>query len=1341
VRFGLVLSDGSVAEIHGSEVSVISNADVIPNAWPNDEYQLLKSLRYQLADDPDDPVKTLDVLIGADYTWDFVLGARLPTDSRISLIPTKLGLMWSGNLPVDSDITAVKPTMLCLTPSHNAVSSEFAMVATDSSPMRVPDITDVDTYWKLETIGIKECPVQDDDELALQKFNDTVYYDQGRYQVTWPWIDDMQAQLPTNYDVALRRFKWLSNKLSHDSQLLQSYRDVLSTQLQRGIVERVPDDQIDTSNPVHFLPHHPVIKNSSSTTKIRLVYDASARSNKNSACLNDCLQRGPIMLPDLCHIIMRFRAYQTVVISDIEKAFLMISLQPHDRDVTRFLWFADDQNPSSSQNNLSVYRFCRVPFGIKSSPFLLAATIQHHLRSEGTPLAKQLSKDIYVDNLVSGVDDMQPLQYYRETKAIFQRAGMNLQEFCSNSSTLMQSIPEADRVNDTDVKMLGLKWDSISDDTIRLTVPPKWDMLISFDTKRGVLQTLASIFDPVGYFQPVLFPAKLLLQHLWNINASWDAPLPDDVKQSWQHFKAAVEPIFEFRIPRHIGQVDSTSSLIVFSDASKSGYGTVVYMRTRDHDNGRWTCNILFAKSRLAPTNKKSDKGCNITIPRLELLGATIAATSGQFCRDAFDQPMKIHFFIDSSCVLFWLRSVRPLKRFVDRRIQSIRAVENCEFRFVSTHDNPADYLTRGKTAAELIDDNLWWSGPTWLQSDVTEWPETQVPPISDAAIRELSSETKASNVCHAAPVVPTPDVTGPLNIDSSRHSSLQRLLRVTCIATKFFKVVLWHRLSPLQKSKFRFRDYIDAISVDSSITASDVDAAMNIWISYIQALHFSDVFSALSQGKKHALVQQLGLRIDDHGFLRCCGRLARADLPDDAKFPLLLPKSDHFTTLIILDAHRRMHHCGEAQTLTEVRQKFWVPHGRSAVRQVTSKCVQCRKLKTGVPFALPDMPPWPLERVSKSAPFQFVGIDYFGPIKVNVHGETTKMWVCLFACLSTRAVHLEPVSDCTTGEFLKALIRFVSRRGQPQMIISDNAGQFHLTKILADRAWQPLQDDVDVLSYLSRNGITWKFIIELAPWQGGHYERLVGVVKSALKTSISRRTPSWTDFVTLLTETEAIVNSRPITYVSHDVNSQFQVLRPIDFLVYRPTGMPDNSTDFPVRDLGDSGKILASLWKQRSKHLQKVWSRWYNEYLLSLRERSNASHRNRRGCISRSPREGEVVLLRDDDVPRGSWKLARVVRLVVSPDDQVRAVELLLPSGYKIRRAVNFVYPLEIDSPPLPADTVPIATDQPVVTGADDDEEFIGFTDADIQRTTDALQRFDDISDDYDSDRESDRQ
>ena len=195
----------------------------------------------------------------------------------------------------------------------------------------------------------------------------------------------------------------------------------------------------------HYIPHHAVITPSKATTKVRVVYDASAKSSQSNKSLNECLYRGPVILPDLFGLLIRFRLSPIAIVADAEKAFLNVGLQVPDRDATQFLWLKEPKNPQIN-GNLQVFRFCRIPFGIISSPFLLEATIMYHLKQAGTLTAERLQRDIYVDNLITGVRNLQEAKdLYTESKTLFSSASMNLREWGSNSKEFTDFIAEEDR--------------------------------------------------------------------------------------------------------------------------------------------------------------------------------------------------------------------------------------------------------------------------------------------------------------------------------------------------------------------------------------------------------------------------------------------------------------------------------------------------------------------------------------------------------------------------------------------------------------------------------------------------------------------------------------------------------------------------------------------------------------------------------------------------------------------------------------------------------------------------------------------------------------------------------
>ena len=212
---------------------------------------------------------------------------------------------------------------------------------------------------------------------------------------------------------------------------------------------------------VHYLPHHAVVRQDKQTTKVRVVYDASARTTGPS--LNDCLHVGPKLNTKIFDILLRFRVHRIAIIADIEKAFLMISVAPKDRDVLRFVWY---KNVFADQLDLIELRFARVVFGVSSSPFLLNATIRHHLEKHEAAqpdLIKKLLRSLYVDDLASGAEDEeQAFQIFTMSKEILKEAGFNLRKFYSNSAALQA------RVNPDDGKKNPLVR-AVTEETLAVT--------------------------------------------------------------------------------------------------------------------------------------------------------------------------------------------------------------------------------------------------------------------------------------------------------------------------------------------------------------------------------------------------------------------------------------------------------------------------------------------------------------------------------------------------------------------------------------------------------------------------------------------------------------------------------------------------------------------------------------------------------------------------------------------------------------------------------------------------------------------------------------------------------
>jgi len=326
-------------------------------------------------------------------------------------------------------------------------------------------------------------------------------------------------------------------------------------------------------------------------------------------------------------------------------------------------------------------------------------------------------------------------------------------------------------------------------------------------------------------------------------------------------------------------------------------------------------------------------------------------------------------------------------------------------------------------------------------------------------------------------------------------------------------------------------------------------------------------------------------------------------------------------------------------------------------------------------------------QKLTRSLPFQHTGLDYFGPLYIKKsNGEKQKVWVCLFTCFVVRAIHLEIVDDLTAEQFLLALRRFIARRGKPVKITSDNAGQFKLAKSTLELAWENVVKSPEVESDVSEIGIKWSFIIELSPWMGGFYERLVGSSKIALKKSIGKRCLTSLQLQTFLTETEAVLNSRPLVFMGDNLEDGYPIT-PTHFLSPNTkAGTPKLESEEEIKDPNfephapTSKEVLLNSWKRGQRLLESFWKTWKEDYLLSLRERSRRTLKGPRIESSESPTIGTVVQVKED-LPRGSWKIGKIVELIKSNDGLVRAARVLLPTKTVINRSLKLLYPLECET------------------------------------------------------------
>ena len=272
-------------------------------------------------------------------------------------------------------------------------------------------------FWELESLGIK--------------LEEPSVYDEFKRTISFK--DSLRLEG--------LRLEGLLKRLHHLPEVLKEYHAVMQEQLRKGIIEKVVVDEANQNADkiIHYLPHYAVIRKDKQTTKLRIVYDASAHGGGCS--LNDCLHSGPKFDQNLLDIIIRFRAYRIGIIADVEKAFLMVSVCKEDRDTLRFLWVDDIERIPPAPVEM---RFTRVVFGVSASPFLLNTTLYHHLekyRKSHPRLVDTLLKSIYVDDVTYGANtEEDAYQLYTLSKKVFAEGGFNLRKFVTSSANLRQRI-------------------------------------------------------------------------------------------------------------------------------------------------------------------------------------------------------------------------------------------------------------------------------------------------------------------------------------------------------------------------------------------------------------------------------------------------------------------------------------------------------------------------------------------------------------------------------------------------------------------------------------------------------------------------------------------------------------------------------------------------------------------------------------------------------------------------------------------------------------------------------------------------------------------------------------
>lgn len=1026
--------------------------------------------------------------------------------------------------------------------------------------------------------------------------------------------------------------------MDNNNELKTEYIKFLTEYEQLGHMTKVSEGSI--ASPHFYLPHHAVVKETSLTTKVRVVFDGSAKTSTGIS-LNDTQYIGPKIQHDLFSILLRFRKHTYVITADIAKMYRQVLIQDNQRDLQLILWRPNKNQPINS------YKLNTVTYGTASASFLAVRCLKQLAIDNQIAypyISNIIETDFYMDDLITGSDSFEEtLAIQKDITSILLTANFELRKWSSNNSNILKQINSHNYDqkfhvrfdNDEQNKTLGIYWEPNADNLLYSTQQISKQAKV---TKRSILSVTAQIFDPLGLLSPVIVNAKLIIQKLWQYKLSWDEAIPLDLNTNWLKIRDRLHDLQSIKIPRHVlCKKSKFIELHGFCDASEKAYGACIYLRSTD-SLGCTQISLLCSKSRVAPLK-------NVTLPRLELCGAVLLAQLANNVKKYIDIKFENCFYwCDSTITLNWIQAApNKWKTFVANRVSEIQHLtQSSDWRHVKTNENPADLISRGLYPQEIESAQLWWNGPSWLIEEHSKWP--------------IINEKFKDNLLEAKTVVTIATQIKKCDI-LSKYSCLNKLKRITTYCLRFI-----NNTQPASKKLY------------GPISVNELEIALTRLIKIAQSEVFFSEINDLMKDKpistKSSLLT-LNPFLDKDQILRVGGRIEHSNFNYSKKHPIILPPSHEFTYLLIKNEHLRLLHCGANLLLASLRDKYWPISGKRTIKHVIYKCVKCFRAKPK--FDNPLMGNLPKGRLEPAPPFYNCGVDYAGPIlikdKKGRGSKLVKTYICIFVCFVTKAVHIELVTELSSEAFLATLRRFMARRGQPLNIYSDNATNFvgannELTELNNFLSNKEIQRHLQYS--LNQYNTSWHFIPPRSPHFGGLWEAGVKSVKFHMKRVASNVNLTFEEYYTLLTQIEAVLNSRPLSSLSTDINDP-EPLTPAHFLIGRRiTSVPEPGLlEFPDNRLS------------KYQHIQKVtqhfWRRWSREYINELQIRTKWRQK-----FQDILKVGMLVVIQEDNQPTFKWQIGRIMELHPGTDGITRVVSIKTTSGI-IKRPVTKVCALPI--------------------------------------------------------------
>ncbi|XP_063623858.1 uncharacterized protein LOC134795856 [Cydia splendana] len=1108
-----------------------------------------------------------------------------------------------------------------------------------SSPSQILSLDDsIKKFWELENVSSPTKPFVSEEDQRCEDYFRGKYYrnEKGRFVVPLPFVDPTNKPTFLNSrEIALKRFTSLERKSNSNPEFKRAYVEFMNDYESRGHLEEVEPPSTSEGH-FYYIPHHGILRDSV-TTPLRVVFDASAK-DANETSLNATLLAGPKLQTNIFDLLTRFRWHAVVFTGDVKQMYRQILVPEEDAEFQRILWRPSAVGPVRD------YRLKTVTYGVSAAPFQALRTMAQLASDSAASYpggSTVLARDIYVDDVVTGADSVEQARSLQaELTKILSSGGFHLRKWTSNSSEFLESLPSSDlysedfkhfeEMTDISLKILGLLWQPQSDSfRFRVASTPNGRC-----TKRTILSEIARIFDPLGFLSPVTFLAKYLMQLLWVSGVSWDGDVPESIRLEWHEFKTQLSSLSAVAVPRRlVGEFD-VLHVHGFCDASERGFCAVIYCRTVTGE-GDVDVKLVCAKSKVAPLRK-------LSVPRLELLAAVLLSDLMASVVEAlkpFHSVDRIYAWSDSSVTLTWIKSCPSRwKTFVANRVSHIQdVIPPDSWHHVRTTDNPADCGSRGLLPQDLVNQTCWWSGPDWLRHPTESWPKSVLTPDRDV----LHDEQRIT-------VLVVSNDNALVDNLLEKFSSLGTLQRVLAYCRRFANN------AKNQKTTGKL--------LRGPLTPLEVKQSLMILVRFVQQRSFAQEIEKISNKLSNSLpkaFRKLSPFIDEAGLLRVGGRLSRASLDFDVKHPLLLPRDNRLTFLLIDEYHRRFMHPGIQTLHNLLSQHFWIMCPKRAIYAVVSKCMKCfrvRPLGAPAPF-MGDLPSY---RISQLKAFSSAAVDFGGPFDIALGrgrgNKTYKGYICVFVCTATKAIHTELVTELSSDAYLAALRRFVARRGRCSRLVSDQGKNF----VGANNILQRLVKDA-----AAHHSINFEFNPPGSPHFSGLAEAGIKAVKTHLSRVVGNQRLTYEEFSTILTQVEALLNSRPLTPLSTDPND-LTALTPGHFLTTEPLSV------VPEEDLSDVRVSPLQRWKLLQKMHQDFWNKWSKEYMHTLQQRMKWHDRQPNVQI------GALVLVVNEQTSPMKWPLGRIIDTHPGSDGICRVVTVRTATGLYKRPVVKLC--------PLPA-------------------------------------------------------